>query len=161
MSIHLRGASASERQRYGELVRPARMRQGLSQKALAALADVDRTTVSNIERGSGAPQEDVLRRLFAALGLATDARPQDPDVELWTAVMAELLSNVPPDRRHLAADAAIATLAAHVRAGGVSAGVSAGEATVTAIADADGTEEHLHGLAARRGSARRDEPHAD
>ena len=107
MSIHLRGASASERQRYGELVRPARMRQGLSQKALAALADVDRTTVSNIERGSGAPQEDVLRRLFAALGLATDARPQDPDVELWTAVMAELLSNVPPDRRHLAADAAI------------------------------------------------------
>ncbi|ROR66040.1 helix-turn-helix domain-containing protein [Agrococcus jenensis] len=156
MSIHLRGASASERQRYGELVRPARVRQGLSQKALAALADVDRTTVSNIERGSGAPQEDVLRRLFAALGLATDAQPQDPDVELWTAVMAELLSNVPPDRRHLAADAAIATLAAHVRAG-----VSAGEATVTAIADADGTEEHLHGLAARRGSARRDEPHAD
>ena len=45
MSIHLRGASASERQRYGELVRPARMRQGLSQKALAALADVDRVFV--------------------------------------------------------------------------------------------------------------------
>lgn len=157
MSIHLRGASASERLRYGGLVRPARLRQGLSQKALASLADVDRTTVSNIERGSGAPQEDVLRRLFAALGLATDARLEDPDVELWTAVMAELLSNIPADRRHLAADAAIATLAAHVRAGGV----SPGDATVTPIHGDGGLEEHLHGLAARRGSARRDEPHAD
>lgn len=156
MSIHLRGASASERSRYGALVRPARLRSGLSQKALAELAEVDRTTVSNIERGAGAPQEDVLRRLFAALGLATDAQPQDPDVELWIAVMAELLSNVPVDRRHLAADAAIATLAAHVRAGGM----SAGGATVTAIHDG-GPEEHLDGLAARRGVARRDEPHAE
>ena len=156
MSIHLRGADAAERARYGALVRPARLRQGLSQKALADLADVDRTTVSNIERGSGAPQEDVLRRLFAALGVATDAQPQDPDVELWVAVMAELLSEVPFDRRHLAADAAIATLAAHVRV----AAVSAGAATVAAIDDV-GSEEHLHGLAARRGSARRDEPHAD
>lgn len=119
MAIQLRGANAAERARYGALVRPARVRQGLSQKALAELADVDRTTVSNIERGSGAPQEDVLRRLFAALGLATDAQPLEPDVELWVAVMAELLANVPVDRRHLAADAAIATLAAHVRVGGM------------------------------------------
>lgn len=156
MSIHLRRASAAERSRYGELVRPARLRQGLSQKALAELADVDRTTVSNIERGSGAPQEDVLRRLFSALGLATDAQPLDPDVELWVAVMAELLSSVPLDRRHLAADAAIATLAAHVRVGAL----SAGGATVTAIHDGD-DEERLDGLAARRGSARRDEPHAE
>lgn len=156
MSIHLRGAGAAERSRYGALIRPARIRRGLSQKALAELAAVDRTTVSNIERGSGAPQEDVLRRLFAALGVATDAQPQDPDVELWVAVMAELLSNVPLDRRHLAADAAIATLAAHVRAGGM----SADGATVSAIHDG-ATEEQLHGLAARRGSARRDEPHAE
>lgn len=156
MSIHLRGADAAERSRYGALVRPARLRQGLSQQALAELAAVDRTTVSNIERGAGAPQEDVLRRLFAALGVATDAQPQDPDVELWIAVMAELLGSVPVDRRHLAADAAIATLAAHVRAGGM----SAGDAIVTAIRDG-GSEEHLHGLAARRGSARRDEPHAE
>ena len=156
MSIHLRGANASERSRYGELVRPARLRRGLSQKALAELADVDRTTVSNIERGSGAPQEDVLRRLLTALGLATDAEPQDPDVELWVAVMAELLSNVPVDRRHLAADAAIATLAAHVRVGSMSAGA----ANVTAIHDG-GSEEQLDGLAARRGVARRDEPHAE
>jgi transcriptional regulator with XRE-family HTH domain len=156
MAIHLRGADAAERLRYGALVRPARLRRGLSQKALAELADVDRTTVSNIERGSGAPQEDVLRRLFAALEVATDAQPQDPDVELWVAVMAELLAKVPFDRRHLAADAAIATLAAHVRV----AAVSAGEASVTAIHDS-GTEELLDGLAARRGSARRDEPHAE
>jgi hypothetical protein len=80
----------------------------------------------------------------------------DPDVELWIAVMAELLSNVPVDRRHLAADTAIATLAAHVRAGGM----SAGGATVTAIHDGR-PEEHLDGLAARRGVARRDEPHAE
>jgi len=156
MSIHLRGADAAERSRYGALVRPARLRQGLSQQALADLADVDRTTVSNIERGAGAPQEDVLRRLFGALGVATDAQPQDPDVELWVAVMAELLAKVPFDRRHLAADAAIATLAAHVRVGSM----SADGATVTAIHDS-GPEERRDGLAARRGSARRDEPHAE
>lgn len=153
MAIHLRGATASERARYAALVRPARMRRGLSQKALAELAEVDRTTVSNVERGSGAPQEDVLRRLLTALGLATDAEPLDPDVELWIAMMAELLSQVPFDRRHLAADAAIATLAAHVRIGGMSAGA----ATATAIHDG-GSEEQLDGRAARRGVARRDEP---
>ncbi len=157
MSIHLRGASAIERAHYAALVRPARLRRGLSQKALAELADVDRTTVSNIERGAGAPQEDVLRRLFAALGLATDSQRHDPEVELWIAVMSELLSNVPADRQHLAADAAIATLAAHVRAGSM----SAGDATVTAIHDEGAIEEDVHGLAARRGGARRDEPHAE
>ncbi|WP_035254960.1 helix-turn-helix domain-containing protein [Agrococcus lahaulensis] len=158
MSIHLRGASASERAHYAALVRPARLRRGLSQKALATLAEVDRTTVSNIERGTGAPQEDVLRRLFAALGLATDAQQRDPEVELWIAVMSELLSSVPADRRHLAADAAIATLAAHVRAGEV----SAVGPRVTAIHDEGGLEERdIHGLAARRGIARRDEPHAE
>lgn len=157
MSIHLRGASAAERAHYAALVRPARLRRGLSQKALSALAGVDRTTVSNIERGAGAPQEDVLRRLFSALGLATDAQQLDPEIELWTAVMAELLSHVPGDRRHLAADAAIATLAAHVRAGAV----SPGGATVTAIHQEGISEEDVRGLAARRGVPRREQPHAD
>ncbi len=157
MSIHLRGASAAERAHYAALVRPARQRRGLSQMALAQLAAVDRTTVSNIERGAGAPQEDVLRRLFAALGLATDAQRHDPEVELWIAVMSELLTNVPVDRRHLAADAAIATLAAHVRAGGVSEGA----ATVTAIDEHEPKEQAIDGLAARRGSPRRDQPHAE
>lgn len=157
MSIHLRGASASERAHYAALVRPARLRRGLSQQALAQLAEVDRTTVSNIERGAGAPQEDVLRRLFAALGLATDAQRHDPEVELWIAVMSELLSSVPADRRHLAADAAIATLAAHVRAGAVSEGA----ATVTPLHEHEQREQGIDGLAARRGIPRRDEPHAE
>lgn len=157
MSIHLRGASAAERAHYAALVRPARLRRGLSQQALAQLAEVDRTTVSNIERGAGAPQEDVLRRLFSALGLATDAQRHDPEVELWMAVMSELLSNVPTDRRHLAADAAIATLAAHVRAGGMSDGA----ATVTAIDEHEARKQAEDGLAARRGSPRRDQPHAE
>lgn len=157
MSIHLRGASAAERAHYAALVRPARARRGLSQLALAQLAEVDRTTVSNIERGAGAPQEDVLRRLFAALGLATDAQRPDPEVELWIAVMSELLSSVPSDRRHLAADAAIATLAAHVRAGAVSEGA----ATVTAIDEHEQRKQATDGLAARRGIPRRDEPHAE
>lgn len=157
MSIHLRGASASERAHYAALVRPARLRSGLSQMALAQRADVDRTTVSNIERGAGAPQEDVLRRLFAALGLATDPQRHDPEVELWIAVMSELLSTVPADRRHLAADAAIATLAAHVRA----SVVSEGSATVTALNDHDQRKQAIDGLAARRGIPRRDEPHAE
>lgn len=157
MSIHLRGASASERAHYAALVRPARLRRGLSQMALAQLAEVDRTTVSNIERGAGAPQEDVLRRLFAALGLATDVQRNDPEAELWIAVMSELLANVPAERRHLAADAAIATLAAHVRAGGMSDGA----ATVTAIDEHGQRKQAIDGLAARRGVPRRDQPHAE
>ena len=157
MSIHLRGASATERARYAELVRPARLRRGLSQQALATLAEVDRTTVSNIERGAGAPQEDVLRRLLTALGLVADPQEHDDDVELWLAMMAELLSSLPRDARQLAADAAIATLAAHVRA----ASLSAGDASVRAHGEGDADEQALYGLAARRGSARRDEPHAE
>lgn len=156
MSIHLRGASAAERAEHAALVRPARLRSGMSQRQLAEAAEVDRTTISNIERGAGAPQGDVLRRIFAALGVSTDAQRNDPEIELWTAMMAELLAGVPADRRHLAADAAIATLAAHVRVGAL----SAGEATVTPSSEGTG-EEQLYGLAARHGSPRRNEPHAE
>lgn len=154
--IHLRGASAAERTRYAALIRPARLRLEMSQQALADAAGVDRTTVSNIERGAGAPQEDVLRRLLTTLGLAADAEQLDSEVELWIAIMSELLSNVPRERRHLAADAAIATLAAHVRAGSM----SAAEATLAPSSDTD-EERGIYGLAARRGTPRRDQPHAE
>lgn len=156
MSIHLRGASASERLHFAALVRPARQRRGLSQKSLAEHANVDRTTISNIERGAGSPQEDVLRRIFAALGVATDVVQHEPEVELWIAMMTELLSNVPVERRHLAADAAIATLAAHVRA----ADVSATGAIVSPIQHGD-DDRGLDGLAARHGTPRRKQPHAE
>lgn len=131
------------------------MRLGVSQQTLAELADVDRTTISNIERGRGAPQEDVLRRILSALGVATDASSLDPEIELWLAMMGELLASTPHARRDLAADAAIATLAAHVRAADEpprAAGQTGVRSEVLA------SEQRL---AALRGVARKDTPHAE
>lgn len=53
----------------GANVREARERAGLSQEALALAADVDRTYVSQIERGIGNPSVGVLIRLAASLSI--------------------------------------------------------------------------------------------
>ena len=50
-------------------LREARATAGLSQEALALAANVDRTYVSQIERGVGNPSVAVLSRLSASLGL--------------------------------------------------------------------------------------------
>ena len=46
-----------------------RVERGLSQEALAVDADVDRSYVSGIERGTFNPSVDVLERLAAALAV--------------------------------------------------------------------------------------------
>lgn len=51
----------------GERVRDARKRLGISQEELAFRADIDRTYVSQIERGIGNPSLIVLLRLGAVL----------------------------------------------------------------------------------------------
>ncbi len=50
-------------------LRLARKRAGLSQEALALNADVDRTYVSQIERGVGNPSVRVVTKLSQCLGI--------------------------------------------------------------------------------------------
>lgn len=52
----------------GERVRDARKRLGISQEELAFRAEIDRTYVSQIERGVGNPSMIVLLRLSSVLG---------------------------------------------------------------------------------------------
>lgn len=47
----------------------SRARAGLSQTALADLANVSRATISNIERGESAPTLDVIERIATALSI--------------------------------------------------------------------------------------------
>ena len=55
--------------KFGEVLRRARTRRGLSQERLAELADLDRTFVSMIERGRRRPTLDSAKRLAQALGI--------------------------------------------------------------------------------------------
>ena len=52
-----------------ELIRTERGKRGLSQEALALAADVDRTYVSQIERGIANPSLLILQQLAEALDL--------------------------------------------------------------------------------------------
>ena len=59
--------------RFGRAVRRARDAKGLSQEALAADADVDRSTVARVEAGGFNASLRVIGRLARALGV----RPRD------------------------------------------------------------------------------------
>jgi transcriptional regulator with XRE-family HTH domain len=156
VSINLKGASAGDRARYAALVRPARLRLGMSQLELATIAGVDRTTVSNVERGAVAPQPDVLRRMLGALGIATDEASDDLELTLWVAMIESLLLSLPDDARAAAADDAIAALAHHVRETGSS------EAAASIPRTEPMQRQHAAlPIAAKRGTPRRDEGHAD
>lgn len=54
-------------QLLGERIREARQRLGISQEELAFRAEIDRTYVSQIERGIGNPSLLVMLRLSAVL----------------------------------------------------------------------------------------------
>jgi transcriptional regulator with XRE-family HTH domain len=58
---------SSARQILGERVRQRRRQLGISQEELAFRADIDRTYISQIERGVGNPSLMVLLRLAAVL----------------------------------------------------------------------------------------------
>jgi transcriptional regulator with XRE-family HTH domain len=69
------------RARVGINVRRSRERAGLSQEALAHVADLDRTYVSGIERGHRNPTVAVLERLAIALDVRmADLVADDPEV---------------------------------------------------------------------------------
>lgn len=62
-------------------IKALRARQGLSQEQLALAADIDRTFISQIERGQGNPSVRVVAQIARALGvdvghLFSGAEPQ-------------------------------------------------------------------------------------
>lgn len=61
-------------------IKALRSRQGLSQEQLALVADIDRTFVSQIERGQGNPSVRVIAQLAKALGVSVEDlfTSQDP-----------------------------------------------------------------------------------
>lgn len=62
-------------------LRRIRVERGLSQEVLAVDADVDRTYVSGIERGSFNPTVDVLDRLATALNIDVVELLTQPDAD--------------------------------------------------------------------------------
>ncbi len=69
------------KQAFGLEIRLERVRQGLSQRRLAALAKVDRAHLSFIERGLVDPGIEVQHRLAQALGTSV--------TRLWALVAEE------------------------------------------------------------------------
>jgi XRE family transcriptional regulator, regulator of sulfur utilization len=55
-------------ERLGNVIRMHRDRRGLSQEALAALADVDRSFLGEVERGEASPSLETLVKIANALG---------------------------------------------------------------------------------------------
>lgn len=53
---------------FGRIVRRAREARGLSQEALADLASVSRSFLSEVERGSASPSLETMQKLADALG---------------------------------------------------------------------------------------------
>jgi predicted nucleotidyltransferase/DNA-binding XRE family transcriptional regulator len=89
-------AQEDEGRSAAELVRSARQRRGLSQRALAERAQVPQSTVAKIETGKQQPSVAMLERLVAAAGFTLDVRlknarrPSELLVELADEVRAVL-----------------------------------------------------------------------
>lgn len=54
--------------KFGQVVRSSRISRGLSQEALAELANLDRSYVGEIERGAAVPSIETMQKLANALG---------------------------------------------------------------------------------------------
>ena len=54
--------------RIGQVIRANREQRGLSQEALAALANLNRSYLGEIERGTAMPSVETLQKLATALG---------------------------------------------------------------------------------------------
>ena len=54
--------------RIGRIIRSNREHRGLSQEALAELADLNRSYIGEIERGSAVPSLDTLQKIADAFG---------------------------------------------------------------------------------------------
>lgn len=56
---------------FGSVVRAYRKRTGLSQEALAHMADIERTHFSSIERGTNQPSLWLILKIARALGVSS------------------------------------------------------------------------------------------
>jgi transcriptional regulator with XRE-family HTH domain len=81
----------------GQLLREARRRAGLTQRALAERAGVTQPTVARIERGDSRPSLDRLLTLIRVCGLDLDIRVSPLDEDAWTMVERGAAST--PDER--------------------------------------------------------------
>lgn len=99
------------------LLRRARKRARLSQRAVAELAGVPQSTIARIELGTLSPRVDTLERILRAAGQTLSTEPLT-GVGIDRTVMQPLLRLTPAERlRRAEADArALARLDAQVRA---------------------------------------------
>jgi transcriptional regulator with XRE-family HTH domain len=63
----VKGQTISEK--FGQVIKTVREKQGISQEKLAEMAEIDRTYVSMIERGKRHPTLEVAGRIAHALGM--------------------------------------------------------------------------------------------
>jgi transcriptional regulator with XRE-family HTH domain len=68
----------------GRNVRAARLKQGLSQEALALEAEMKRSYVSDLERGTRNPSVKAIGRLARVLGVSPRDLLEVPVGETWT-----------------------------------------------------------------------------
>lgn len=83
-----------------ELVRTARQRHGLSQRALALRAGTTQAWISAIERGQAHPSVEMLRRLLLVMGedLVLESRPLVSDAEHDPIAFAHARHQQPSER---------------------------------------------------------------
>jgi transcriptional regulator with XRE-family HTH domain len=87
------------------ILKDARTDAGLSQRALAASADVPQSTVARIELGTMSPRADTLERLLRAAGKTLSAEPRI-GVGVDRSLIREFLRMTPGQRvRRLTGDA--------------------------------------------------------
>jgi transcriptional regulator with XRE-family HTH domain len=89
----------------GRMIREARQRSGLSQRALAAKAGIPQETIARIERGRVDPRVTTLDRLLEACGYGLESMPR-LGIGIDRTQIQELLELSPSDRlaRALAVD---------------------------------------------------------
>jgi transcriptional regulator with XRE-family HTH domain len=83
------------------MLRDARRRAGLSQRALAARAGVQQPTVARIESGVVVPRVDTLDRLLAVCGRALDS-VERPGMGVDRTLIRDRLRLSVTERAHLA-----------------------------------------------------------
>jgi len=81
----------------GQFVREARLRAGLTQRALASRAGVSQPLVARIERGQVEPSFDRLLELIRACGFDLEVHVVPLDEDAWT--LAEQGAELDPDAR--------------------------------------------------------------
>ncbi len=100
--------------RTSELLTRARKQAGLSQRALAAKADIPQASVSRIERDLISPRASTIERWLAACGMTLEIKAT-PGTGIDLTVIRERLAMTPLERGRLGAQEAMAMLALEQR----------------------------------------------